>query len=82
MRVVTVRCLYPHTPCTPRTGEYLHLTVQELRVVRASLLLAMDGDASEWNRLSGDDRDLAANLLDAIPDLTSVVGDASHTGYD
>jgi hypothetical protein len=60
----------------------LHLTVQELRVVRASLLLAMGGDASEWNRLSGDERDLAANLLDAIPDLTSVVGDASHTGYD
>lgn len=48
----------------------MNLSVRELRVVRAALLMALEGDDSAWESLSPSDTDLAENLLDAIPDLS------------
>jgi hypothetical protein len=50
------------------------LTVRELHVVRAALVLALDEDASAWNELTTDDQEVAGNLLYTLPDLTSSVG--------
>lgn len=53
----------------------VNLSVRELRIVRAALTLALDGDDKEWKALSHDDRAfLASDLLDSIPDLRSSVG--------
>lgn len=51
-------------------GRPVNLSVRELRVVRAALLMALEGDDSAWESLSPSDTDLAENLLDAIPDLS------------
>ena len=48
----------------------MNLSVRELRVIRAALQLALDGDDSAWESLTPSDIDLAENLLDAIPDLS------------
>jgi hypothetical protein len=50
------------------------LTVRELHVVRAALVMALDEDASAWEALSPDDQEAASNLLYTLPDLTSSVG--------
>lgn len=48
----------------------MNLSVRELRVVRAALLMALEGDDSAWDALTPSDTDLAENLLDTIPDLS------------
>ena len=48
----------------------MNLSVRELRVIRAALQLALDGDDSAWESLTQSDTDLAEDLLDAIPDLS------------
>lgn len=48
----------------------MNLSVRELRVVRAALQLALEGDDSAWNALTPSDTDLAEDLLDTIPDLS------------
>lgn len=55
---------------THTEGRPVNLSVRELRVVRAALLMALEGDDSAWESLSPSDTDLAENLLDAIPDLS------------
>lgn len=47
----------------------MNLSVRELRVVRAAILLALEGDDSAWHALSSSDTDLAVDLLDTIPDM-------------
>lgn len=48
----------------------MNLSVRELRVIRAALQLALEGDDSAWESLTPSDTDLAENLLDTIPDLS------------
>lgn len=51
-------------------GRPVNLSVRELRVIRAALQLALEGDDSAWESLTPSDTDLAENLLDTIPDLS------------
>jgi hypothetical protein len=57
--------------CTHTGGRPVKLSVRELRIVRAALLMALDGDDSAWDSLSPSDTDLAGNLLDAIPNMSA-----------
>lgn len=45
----------------------MFLSVYELRVVRAALLATIEGNPSEWESLSDTDREIACDLLDALP---------------
>ncbi|NBR00416.1 MAG: hypothetical protein EBT79_02470 [Actinobacteria bacterium] len=46
----------------------MYLSIRELRVVRAALMLAVHDDSAAWVALSSDEEDLAQNLLDLIPE--------------
>jgi hypothetical protein len=61
------------TISNPSWGVPLKLSIRELRVVRAALLLAVEDDSSAWEALPSEDVDKAMSLLDAIPDLSSDV---------
>lgn len=50
----------------------MKLSKDDLRILRAALAAALEGDEDPWDELSGDDLDRAAELLD---DLAAEIDD-------
>jgi hypothetical protein len=73
-----------------RTGGYgilsrevaVFLSVRELRIVRAALLASLDGNSNEWESLSDADRDIASDLLDALPVFATTILDETDDDGD
>lgn len=42
------------------------MTPADLRIVRAAILVALEGDQNAWDELSGDEIDRAQDLLEAL----------------